>query len=212
MLSSGGFNFLNAQEKKNRISLSGSVAQYYGIHDFGKPKTEDSYHFPVSPGAQFIYWRQIFASVDLGIGINYQKVHYQSQLDTDVPGYFGSRKFQFEEFSIPLLLRKNIPANNHNHCYITLGVYNGRQQNIIVKGYGSPGWGERDYTTLGGYSNDQFLTDLYLDAGYALHIGGSGEISLAPFYKYRVNQTWVNTYSRKSIVGINLNYSLKFKP
>lgn len=205
-----GSKYLNAQEKKNSISVGGTVAHYMGIHDFGKPKTEDSYHFPVSPGAQIIYRRQITGSVQLGTGLNYQKVHHQSQLDTDVPGYFGSRKFEYEEVSIPLLLRKSFPANNINHWYITIGAYNGKQRNIMMQGFGSSGWGSRDHTTVGGYSKDDFFTDIYVDAGYAFQLGSSGEVSLAPFYKYRINSTWVNTYLKKSIVGINLNYSFKF--
>lgn len=210
LISIAGSKYLNGQEKKNSISLSGTVAQYFGILDFGSPTTEDSYHFPVSPGAQITYWRQIFSSVELGIGTNYQKVHYQSQLDTDAPGYFGSRKFDYEELSIPLLVKKNFPSNDQNHWYITLGAYNGWQRDIMLQSHSSPGWGSRDYTKVGGYSKDHFFIDLYIDAGYALPLGSFGEISLAPFYKYRFNSTWVNTYLRKSILGISLNYSLKF--
>jgi len=203
-------NCLYGQEKKNSISLSGTVAQYFGIQDFGSPKTEDSYHFPISPGAQLIYWREIFSTVELGLGLNYQNIHHQSQLDTDISGYFGSRKFQYEELSIPLVLKKSFPAKNQNHWYIILGAYNGKQRNIKLQGYSSPGWGLRDYTKVGGYSKDHFFTDLYIDAGYALQLGSLGEISLAPFYKYRINSTWINTYLKKSILGINLNYSFNF--
>ncbi|HET6559580.1 MAG TPA: hypothetical protein VFG54_19810 [Prolixibacteraceae bacterium] len=204
------YTYGQENEKKNSLSVSATAAQYMGIHDFGRPAHEESYTFPISPGAEITYWRQISSSVKLGLGINYQKVHHQSQLDINIPGYGGVYKFPYEEISIPLLLRKSFQANNQNHWYITLGVYNGKQRNIKLQGWGSSGWGPRDYTQLGGYSDDHFFTDLYLDAGYALQLGNNGVISLAPFYKYRVNSTWVNTYLRKSIIGINLNYSFKF--
>lgn len=210
ILSITGSQYLYGQQKKNSVSLSGTTAHYFGILDFGSPTTEDSYHFPVSPGAEVIYWRHIFASAYLGTGINYQKAHHQSQLDTDVLGYFGSRKFDYEEVSIPLLLRKSFAAKNQNRWFLTLGIYNGQQWNIKLQTHSSPGWGSRDVSSVGGYSKDIFFTDLYLDAGYAMHTGNFGEISLAPFYKYRVNSTWVNTYLRKSIIGMNLNYSFKF--
>jgi len=204
-------NNLYAQEKTNIISLSGSAAQYFGIHDFGKPTYEDSYKFPVSPGAEIIYWRQISNSINIGTGLNYQRIHHESQLDSPDYRYDNLLKFNYEEASIAILLRKSFPVIKQDLWFITFGLYNGKQYNIIMQTPNSVGWQPwENNSSVGGFSKDTFYSDLYLDAGYAFQLGNSGEISLAPFYKYRVNSTWVNTYLKKSILGINLSYSFKF--
>lgn len=108
-------------------------------------------------------------------------------------------------------MKKSFPAKNQNRWYLTLGVNNGRQQNVVLQSSTSAGWQSwEENTQVGGYSKDHYFTDLYLDAGYAFQWGSSGQVSFAPFYKFRVNSTWVNTYLRESILGIKLDYSNKF--
>ncbi len=60
------------------------------------------------------------------------------------------------------------------------------------------------------YSNDEYFIDVYFDAGYTISLAKLGDYSLAPFFKYRVNSTWLNTYQEKAHWGIKFIYSFKF--
>ena len=205
LLSLLGLNHLNGQEKKNTINISGIIAHYTGINNspqYGHP--EGFYRFPLSLGAEILYWRQISHNIELGTGITLQKVQVQSTVNYTL-------RFQYRELSVPILLRKNFTLKNQNLWYVTAGIYNGKQLNIVSRYPTSVDWTRwDDLKTIAGYSSDHFFSDLYFDAGYTKSFNKYGELSFSPFFSYRVNSTWLNTYEKKSHWGVKLIYSFKF--
>lgn len=200
-------NHLLGQEKRNSITVTGSIAHYTGIEDFDVTPFEGYYTFPVSPGVELIYSRQIFPKVELCTGINLQRVHVASNVDIS---YDYLLRFKYNELSIPLLMRINFQLKAQNKWYFTLGAYRGRQLGIIAEIPLKGGWGKwNDLTTIAGYSNDHFFTDIYLDVGYS-KTHSWGDLSIAPFFKYRANPTWLNTYQKNPNWGIKFNFSFKF--
>lgn len=208
LLSLLGLNHLNGQEKKNTINISGIIAHYIGIYDYplyGQPK---GYYGFLSPGAEILYWRQFPHKIEFGTGINMQKVYVQSKVDIT---YAYTLRFQYHELSVPILLRKNFTLKNQNLWYVTAGIYNGKQLNIVSRYPTSVDWTRwDDLKTIAGYSNDHFFSDLYFDAGYTKSFNKYGELSFSPFFSYRINSTWLNTYEKKSHWGSKLIYSIKF--
>lgn len=200
-------NLLWGQEKKNSITVSGAIAHYIKIEDFNVTPFDGYYVFPLSPGAELIYSRQIFPKLDLCTGLSFQKVRVSSNVDIS---YDYILRFRYNELSIPLLLRRFFTLKNQNLWYISLGVYNGKQMNIISEypeRVGWKNWGE--IKTIANYSNDHFFTDIYFDIGYSKSHSW-GDLSIAPFFKYRINPTWLNTYQNRINWGVKLIYSLKF--
>jgi hypothetical protein len=63
--------------------------------------------------------------------------------------------------------------------------------------------------TIAGYSADHFFSDIYFDSGYTRSYTW-GELAIAPFFKYRMNQTWLNTYQERFYWGVKFNYSFTF--
>jgi hypothetical protein len=133
------------------------------------------------------------------------------QSHVDVPSNLDYvRRFRHNEIGFPLLLKNNFPLNNKSIGYLTLGVYTGIQANIKSEIPLKGGWGSwEDIKTIAGYSNDHFFSDIYFDAGCTKSFDW-GELSIAPFFKYRINSTWVNTYQKKPNWGFKIIYSFKF--
>lgn len=198
---------LSAQEKKNSISANGSLTHYIGIDDFKTDSYEGYYKFPLSPGVELTYSRQIFPRIELSTGINFQRVHVASNVHIS---YDYLLRFRYNELSIPLLLKISFPLKMQNKWYFTAGDYFGRQAGVIAEVPYSVGWVSwEDKNTIAGYSSDHNFNDLYFDAGYSKWHSW-GDIEVAGFFKYRVNTTWLNTYQKKPQLGIKLIYSFKF--
>jgi hypothetical protein len=100
---------LCGQEKKNCVLVNGSIANYIGIDDFNVESFEGYYKFPLSSGIELAYLRQIFPKLELGTGVNYQKVHVASNADVS---YDYILRFRYNEISIPLLLKKTFLLKN----------------------------------------------------------------------------------------------------
>jgi len=211
LIAVGGLNNLWGQEHKNGISIGGTLAHYIKIEDFHVDPFDGYYTFPMSPGLELIYLRQIFPKLEVSTGINFQRVHVASNVDLDLSDTYQYKfRFNYNEISVPILLRKIFPLKAGTEWYITAGAYFGKQLNITTEIPLKSGWGKwKDITTVAGVSNDQHFSDIYIDAGYSKsHTWG--DLSIAPFFKYRSNPTWLNTYQQKPNWGIKINFTLKF--
>lgn len=202
-------NFSRGQEKKNTINISGIIAHYIGIYDYQQiAPAKGSYVFFLNPGAEVLYWRQFPHKIEFGTGINLQKVQAESKADI-ARGY--TLRFQYHELSVPILLRKNFTLKNQNLWYVTVGIYNGKQLNIVSRYPTSVDWTRwDDLKTIAGYSSDHFFSDIYFDAGYSKSLDRWGGVSVSPFVSYRVNPTWLNNYENRTLWGVKLIYSFKF--
>ncbi|KAF0239481.1 MAG: hypothetical protein FD181_69 [Prolixibacteraceae bacterium] len=197
---------LCGQEKKNSFRISGIAAHYIGIEDDELIGSYWGYYsFPVDRGFEFSYFRHLSKSIEIGTGFNYQSgrvASYRSSL----------KRFHFYEINIPFVLKKDFIFNEKSSCFLTSGIYLGKTYLQKAENPDSAGnWHEfpsLDY--LVNYSDDISFLDIYLDAGYSFSLSKLGEISLAPFAKYRANTTWLNYHQNKYHFGIKLNYSLKF--
>lgn len=194
------------QEKKNSIQLAGIIAHYINIekHQLDGP-FQGYYESLVDPGLEILYFRSLFKTASIGTGFNYQKGRVASYLS-------GLRRFDFYEISFPFVLKKDFVFNEKNSCFLTSGIYWGKTILRKAENPDSAGnWHEfYNLEYMENYSDDISFLDIYLDAGYSFSLSKLGEISLAPFAKYRANTTWLNYHQNKYHFGIKLNYSLKF--
>ncbi|HRX10913.1 MAG TPA: hypothetical protein P5210_04655 [Draconibacterium sp.] len=65
---------LRAQETKNSVVLSGVLAHYEQISKYRRAKYVHGYYlYPVDPGIEVLYLRNLNKNISLGTGICYQK-------------------------------------------------------------------------------------------------------------------------------------------
>ncbi len=192
-------------QKKNCLTVSAIAANYIGVKDEHYDGRNLDYNFIPGPGVEINYMFEILKGINIGTGINYQLEFTSSYID------YYERRFKFNDISFPILLKKYIKIKDYEHLYVTTGIYFGKTKNIDVDYPGSNGWNPwPNYDTLENYSEDIRFSDLYLDFGYHSSLNKCFAFSFAPFFKYRINTTWVNYYQKKNNFGIKLNLSFNF--
>lgn len=197
---------LYGQEKKNTITIGGIAAHYINNEKYQLIGPFNGYYkFPVDPGFELLYLRPLWENLKVGTGFNFQQGRVASYMS-------GLRRFQFTEVSIPLILQGTTEINQKNSFFITSGIYTGAIPRIKAE---SPDKGENwneyaDFDMLEKSSDDIWFVDIYFDAGYSRSVAKNGNISIAPFVKYRSNSTWLNYHQKKAQFGFKLIYSLKF--
>lgn len=194
-------NPLCGQNKKFKIQAGGILAQYLKMNGYDYSDYPGYYHFPVSPGAELLFSAQIIQGFSIETGFNFQ--------NGKVFSFEASQRFHFTEASIPLLLKKEFTTNS-KVFFFTAGAYLGKLTSVNYEYFTSFGWEESsDITDVAYYSDDKFLSDLYLDLGYSTPLSSKFDISFSPFFKYRINTTWLNHYHKKFHYGVKVNVSLK---
>lgn len=194
------------QEKKNSIKISGIASHYinnekYDLHGPYGGYYESSF----DPGTEVLFFRNLSESIKIGTGINYQKGRVASYMS-------GLRRFQFGELTIPVVIQKDFFPNRKNGWFLSTGVYSGKM--ILRKAENPDSFGHwHGYTIMDrieNYSDDVYFADIYFDTGYS-RIISCGELSVAPFVKYRINTTWLNYHQKELSYGIKLNFTVEFK-
>lgn len=192
-------------QKKNSLTVSAIADNYVGIKDQFYDGRNLDYNSIPGPGIELSFMSEIFKGLNIGTGINYQLGLASSYIN------YYERRFKFTDICFPLLLRKYIKIKDYEHLYITTGIYFGKTKNINVDFPGSNGWNRwPDYSTIENYSDDILFSDMYLDFGYHSSLNKLFTISVAPFFKYRINTTWLNYHQNKFHFGIKINYALNF--
>lgn len=190
----------HASDKISRIKVAGMAVHYLNIEVGQFDLPEGYFKFPVTPGFEFILFRQLGENTEIGAGINYQN----GRVASDVHGY---RKYYFSDIGIPIVLRRDIWPQYYKNLYLTAGVYFGR--NICKKfdNFQSSGW----VPSNGGKMANIYFGDLYLDLERRITLSNNLDISLAPFVKYRIDKVWYNAYAKRTHFGIKLNVSYNLK-
>lgn len=191
--------------KKNAITVSGILIHFISNKDrkFESNKAHGFNQMPISPGIQLEYMRNFWNTFEIGMGIEYQRGFVSSYLNYD------QRRFRFNDISISILAKKTFKLKNQHYVYCTTGLYIGKNTNIKIEHPTSSVWyALPENSTIENFSNDAAYSDLYFDFGYCLTNKLTG-FSIAPFFKYRVNTTWLNYHQKKINYGIKLNYSIK---
>jgi hypothetical protein len=194
------------QEKKNSLTVGVIAASFISVEDreFEGDRYPGYYRCP-SPGIELVYMRAISEGFELGTGINYQLGFVSSYIN------YHERRFKFNDICFPLLFKKYFKIRDYDHLYVTTGIYFGRTKNIKIEYPVSSGWIPWPYySTVENYSDDVRYSDLYVDLGYHTSSKKTFTFSFAPFFKYRINPTWLNYHQNKFHFGIKLNYSLNF--
>ncbi|MDP2888295.1 MAG: hypothetical protein Q8P34_04910 [Bacteroidota bacterium] len=196
---------LDAQEKKNSITVSGIIAHFINNEKYQLNGPEPGYYeSKIDPGLEILVLRSLTKNTKIGTGFNIQKVRVASYMS-------GLRRFDFYELSIPVIFQTGFTVGEKNRCFFTTGIYGGK---TILQKYASPNssgtWRDyKDFSQLENYSDDVYFIDAYFDTGYSRSFANLGDISLAPFVKYRLNSTWLNYHQDKVHYGIKLMYSFK---
>ncbi len=200
-----GSNHLWGQAKKNTITVSGIAAHFINNEKYHLNGPEPGYYeSKVDPGFEILLLRSLTKNTKIGTGFNFQKGRVASYMS-------GLRRFNFYDMSVPAILQTGFTLNEMNRCFFTAGIYGGK---TVLQKYASPNnsgtWRDsKDFEYLENYSDDVYFLDLYFDAGYSRSFSKLGDISLAPFVKYRTNSTWLNYHQDKVHYGIKLSYSFK---
>lgn len=201
-------NQIFAQEKKQEFIISGILAHYSNVGKMSIGDLSGFYTYRVNPGVEAIYMYSVSPNLKLGAGINFQTGENMSWKRDLL-------RFRYSEISIPLLVRVRIFRflNKTMNCYSSMGLYTGKLFNVKAEDTDSFGnWKERtrfDSDFFENYSYDNFFTDLQFDLGVSHSVGRIGEISIAPFTKYRQNTTWLEFHKERVHYGIKINYHFK---
>jgi hypothetical protein len=196
---------LRAQETKNSVVLSGVLAHYEQISKYRSAKVVPGYYqYPVDPGIEVLYLRNLNKNISLGTGICYQKGKI---MDFIINPY----RFHFAEVSIPILFYSHFKFDERNGLLISTGLYGGKTILIKAESAGKlGGWYKFPDFDISWYSDDEFFLDLYFGAGYSYSISQKSNISIMPFIKYRANTVWLNDFQEKLYYGLKLSYSINF--
>ena len=192
-------------QKKNSVTISGIIAKFTGMKDESYHGQKLDYDLYPGLGAELIYMRNIENELEIGTGLNYQLGLAASFFS---PG--GETGFIFNDISLPILLRKYIKLRTHNKFYATTGFYFGKTTKVKALWRASSGWKQFPANKVENYSDDVTFSDFYLDFGYHTSLKKKFVFSVAPFLKYRINNTWMNYHQNKFYYGFKLNFSLNF--
>jgi hypothetical protein len=192
-----------AQEAKNTIDISGILAHYDQISKYeGAKYIIGYYQYPVDPGIEALYFRNLNNNISLGTGICLQKGRITDFI-------INPYRFHFAEVSIPVLFSSRFKFDERNGLLITTGLYGGKT--ILRKAESASNvydWYEIPDFNIGWYSDDVFFLDIYFGAGYSYSILQKSSISIMPFVKYRANTVWLNSFQEKLHYGVKLSYSV----
>jgi hypothetical protein len=194
---------LQAQEAKNTIVLSGMLAHYEQISKYRSAKVIPGYYqYPVDPGIEILYLRNLNNNISLGTGICLQKGKIMDFIRNQY-------RFHFADVSIPILFNSHFNLDERNGLLISTGLYGGKtillKAEDLTKFYD---WNENPDFDIGWYSDDEFFLDIYFGAGYSHSFTQNRIISVVPFVKYRVNTVWLNSFQKKLHYGVKLSYSV----
>lgn len=198
-------NLVCAQEAKNKIVISGILAHYEQISKYGSAEVIIGYYqYPVDPGIEVLYLRNLSKNISLGTGICYQKGRISDFIR-------NPSRFNFDEVSIPFLLSSRFKFDKRNDLLITTGLYGGKtifRKAEFIDNLNA--WYEHRDFNIEWYSDDVFFLDIYFGAGYSYSISQKSSISIMPFVKYRANTVWLNDFQKKLHYGVKLSYSFNF--
>jgi len=194
---------LQAQEAKNTIVLSGMLVHYEQISKYPSAKvTPGYYQYPVDPGIEVLYLRNLNNNISLGTGICLQKGKIMDFI-------INRKRFHFAEVSFPVLLNSRLKLNERNGFVFATGLYAGKTILLKAESEGKfGGWYKSPDFDIGWYSDDKFFLDIYFSAGYSHSFTQNRIISVVPFVKYRVNTVWLNSFQKKLHYGVKLSYSV----
>jgi len=191
---------------KNTIVLSGILAHYEDISKYGH-NVIGYYQYPVDPGIEVLYFRNLNNNISLGTGVCYQKGRTMDFIK-------NQDRYHFAEVSIPILFSRHFNFDKRNGLLIATGLYGGKTILLKAEFTGSTdGWYEIPDSDIGlypDYSDDVFFLDIYFGAGYSFSFTQKRIISIMPFVKYRVNTVWLNSIQKKLHYGVKLSYSISF--
>jgi len=195
-------------QKKNSLTVSVIADNYVGLKYQNYNSPNYNYNRLFGPGVELIYLREIFKGLDIGTGINYQSGFMASRRNTE---YFQYRRFHFNDIGFPILLKKYFKIRDYDKLYLTTGIYFGKTTKIKAE-YATRGpWYEfPEISTLENYSDDISYSDLYFDFGYHASLNKLFTYSFSPFFKYRINTTWLNYYQKNYHFGLKLNFTLNY--
>jgi hypothetical protein len=192
-------------QKKNSLTVSVIADNYTGIKDEHYDGRKMGYNRLPSPGTEIIYMREIFNGLNIGTGISYQLGFMGSFID------YNETRFRFNDICFPLLLKKYVKIKDFKHLYTTAGIYFGKTTNIKAQYPTSYEWKSiPDNSTIANYSDDDRYSDFYFDFGFHTSLSKRSVFSVAPFFKYRINTTWLNYHQKKLHYGVKLSYSISF--
>lgn len=168
-----------------------------------------TYKYPFDPGVELLYQFSFSPKFSLSTGINYQKGRISTYALTD-------DRFRYNEINFPFLFRTNFISGENYSFFISTGLFFGEM--ITFEGErqvcGSK-WIEipkNEYESLIKYYNqDNFFTDIILNAGFSYRINTKNEFAVSPFIKYRIADNWMGHYRKSYYYGIQLSYQLNFK-
>ena len=196
---------LQAQEAKNKFVVSGMLAHYDQISKYHSADVIIGYYrYPIDPGIEVLYLKNLNKTFSLGTGVCYQKGRMSDFIHNPY-------KFNFAEVSIPFLFSSRFKLDEKNGLLFTTGLYCGKT--ILRRVYfldSVNNWGEIPDFDIGYYSDDVFFLDIYFSAGYSYSILQKSSISITPFIKYRPNTVWLNSFQKKLHYGVKLSYSFNF--
>ncbi len=191
------------QEKKNSFVISGDFCHYWPIEE-SKLSYFPGYYRPLfNPGIELTYSKKLFENSNLGFGLNYQFGKFGARV-----GYVG--RFKLEELSIPIVYTRYISLFGIKRFVLSTGMYNGILLKYSAESAGSAIWYIRPPEYITNLSSDKFFTDLFIDFGFNLLKGNIGDLTVAPFFKIRINGTWLNYYYRNFNGGFRIKYSFDF--
>lgn len=189
-----------AQEKKNQMVISGILVHYDEIIKNDHQKAIDDYYlYPVDPGFELLFKRNLANNFSFGTGLCFQN----GKIST-----VGQHRFHFSEISIPIQIFKEFVLDPINGLCVTTGLYGGKM--LLTKAEGADShenWYEISEFDKTPYSNDALFLDLYLGIGYIYTLSKKSHLSLIPFGKYRIEPDWFNYFQEKFHYGIKLSYT-----
>ncbi len=190
---------------KNTIVFSGILAHYEDISKYGDTHNVIGYYqYPVDPGIEVLYFRNLNNNISLGTGVCYQKGRTMDFIK-------NQNRYHFAEVSIPILFSSHFNFDKRNGLLIATGLYGGKTILLKIEGTGSTdGWHETPDCDMKWYPDDALFLDIYFGAGYSYLFTQNSIISIMPFVKYRVNTVWLNSIQKKLHYGVKLSYSISF--
>lgn len=185
--------------------MSGVLAHYDQISKYGSAKVVPGYYqYPIVPGIEILYLRYPNKNISIGTGFCYQKGRISDFI-------INPYRFNFAEACIPVLLSSRFKFYEKNGLLFTIGLYGGKT--ILLKAESASNvydWYEFPDFDIGWYSDDVFFIDIYFGVGFSYSFSQKGNISILPFFKYRKNTVWLNTFQEKWHYGVKLSFTFNF--
>lgn len=179
-------------------------------------------HFIPTGKAKELYWKtsvvnlggesliryRVNKNFGLSSGVNYQYGKISTGTSFD---YYGDRTM-FHEITFPVLADYPCFKISETKFFLTTGVYLGKYSKIKrqTKGNklipGEPQW--HDYPNPIGSESQKFVCDYYFSLGNKS--AAKIPVYFELFFKYRINEHWLNENVSKFMYGIKIKHQLKF--